>query len=290
MSYVISIDIGGTNLRVSVFDRKGFISKKVSIPVPGSWEEGFSEIERIIRGFIRDFGDMEGIGVGAPGPIDFEGGRLLTPPNLPGWRYAPIKAFLEEKFSLPVLLENDANCAAFAEYRLDGRDPLLYLTVSTGIGGGVVYDGRIMRGRLGGELGHIILDPDGPLCNCGSRGCLEAFASGKAIRRMAYERGMGDLSPEELLNLDDDRALSIFKEVGFYLGIGIASLVHIFGPRVVVIGGGVSGAWDIFIDSLKETLNERLMPDFKNTFELKRSRLGDDAVLTGSAMLLIESL
>ncbi len=193
MGRCIGVDVGGTKIAAARVEPDGSLSRRFRADTRAD-EGPDGVIERICQGIEQVMGEekVEGIGIACPGPLDARTGVVLSPPNLPGWDRIPLKDRLEERFGVPVRVENDANAAAWGEYLLGagrGADPMVYITVSTGIGGGIVLDGRLYRGAdtFAGEIGHTIVDPGGAPCSCGRRGCLEALASGTAIARAAAE-------------------------------------------------------------------------------------------------------
>jgi glucokinase len=232
-------------------------------------------------------------GVAAPGPLDPREGIVLSMPNLPGFEDYPLRAAWGEALGAEVFVHNDANLAALGESRYGagrGFDPLVYLTVSTGVGGGVVVGGEVLEGvsGLAGELGHVTIDSDGPACNFGHRGCLEALASGTAIGREAAERG---LSPPHtaagvaaLARAGDAVAAEVFSCAGHYLGLAVGSFVNIFDPGRVVIGGGVANAWDLLAGAVQAGMAEIVMARSARRLEVVRSATGDDAGLLGAAL------
>ncbi|NLZ44177.1 MAG: ROK family protein [Clostridia bacterium] len=268
----IGIDLGGTKIAGVLADAGGTVLHRETIPT--RTEEGQDKVIARISGLIRTLlaaagaGEVKGIGLCTPGPSDLKAGVVIEAPNLK-WKDLPIVALLEKEFDLPVVLENDANAAAYGEYvygAAEGRKDLVYLTVSTGIGGGIIINGEIVYGRdfSAGEVGHMIVLPDGPPCGCGRRGCVEALASGSAIAREAkalllkegqdgpgragllWELTGGD--PERLTAKEvgeaaaqgDPLALSVLEKAFRYLGIALGNLVNLLNPEIIVIGGGVA--------------------------------------------------
>jgi glucokinase len=248
------------------------------------------------------------IGVGAPGPIDPYQGVVLEAPNLPGWNAIPLQAKLESHFHCPVRLGNDANVAALGEWRHGAgqrADPMLYMTISTGIGGGVILDGKIMLGKegLAAEFGHITVQPEGPVCSCGQRGHLEAVAAGPAIARQANQR-LDDGTQSSLrqvresgktitavqvgraANEGDPLALELIESTGHTIGLAMASLLHIFNPQTAVLGGGVSLIGQVLFNPLQASLRQHVMhPAYLQDFNLVQAALGDDAGLVGAMVL-----
>lgn len=306
MGRCIGVDVGGTKIAAAMVEPDGSINRRFRTETRAV-EGPDKVIERICQGIEQVMGEekVDGIGIACPGPLDARTGVILSPPNLPGWDRIPLKDRLEERFGVPVRVENDANAAAWGEYLLGagrGADPLVYMTVSTGIGGGVVLDGHLFRGAdtYAGEVGHMIVDPRGALCGCGRRGCLEAMASGTAIARAAEEAVRnGNSRIRELsgkcapraehvfaaFREGDETAARIISEEIRYLAIGIANIVHLLNPRVIVIGGGVASAGEVFFAPLRERISTYLMPSFANTFEIRPAELGEDAGVIGAAAL-----
>lgn len=312
--FVIAVDIGGTSFRVALADREGRLLAR-SAELTLSQEGPGSAIQRL-KDAIRktassvSFKEVMGIAVGSAGPIDPLRGVILTPPSLPTWRDVPLKEQLEEEFQTPIWMENDADLAALGEHRFGagrGFDRLIYITVSTGIGGGIIINGQLLSGSSVSvaEIGHMVVDPDGPVCNCGGKGHLEAVASGTAIARMAVERisqdesssiarlVRGDLSRvtaetvEEAAGQGDAVAQAVMQKAGTSLGIAIVSLIHIFDPEIVIIGGGVSNSGDLILNPIREVITQRAMPDFRNRARVVRSSLGDDSVILGAVALAL---
>ncbi|MBM3131579.1 MAG: ROK family protein [Chloroflexi bacterium] len=310
-SFIIAIDIGGTSFRVALVDsRMKIIARNVE---PTRAREGASNaVGRLIETIKKTasgipFKKVNGIAVATAGPIDPTHGVILSPPSLPTWRNVPLKARLQQAFpGVPVFVEHDADMAAVGEHRFGagkGYGRLIYLTVSTGIGGGVILNGELLRGSKvsATELGHIVIDPDGPPCNCGGKGHVEAMASGTAIARMASERisqgrqtGLlercgGDSSKltaqmvTEAARAGDNLAKEVMHEAGTNLGMAVVSLIHIFDPDVVIIGGGVSNAGELLLAPIREVIAERSMRDFRNRTRIVCSELGDNSGILGVA-------
>jgi len=279
----------------------------------------------------KDLATLEGIGIGVPGIIDMRTGMIRESPNLPGWADSPVRSEIEKRLGTRVILDNDANVAAFGEKWLGAArnfDDVAMLTLGTGVGGGIVLDGRIWHGMVGmaGEFGHITVEPEGQLCGCGNRGCLEQYASATAVVRMAHEAiangeavelaaaasNNPEFSAKAVYNLaiqGDESARRIFRHVGRSLGIVLAALVNSLNLPIYVIGGGVSSAWDAFSPSIFEELRQRSMvyaatapsdplsdatgasakvdPGAGRKTIITRALLGSDAGLYGAARLPI---
>jgi len=319
-SYAIGVDLGGTNLRIAAVDERGTLLEKITTGtrVERGRDAVFAEMCEAIRAAATKFSSsaLVGIGIGVPGIIDMETGMLRESPNLPGWHDCLVRDEIERRLGTKVILENDANSAALGEKWLGAArdyDDMLMLTLGTGVGGGIVLGGRVWHGARGmaGEPGHITVQPDGPLCACGNRGCLEQFASAAAVLRMAREAIAQGNSPmlarasEEYPEFDakvvyqmavqgDRVAQEIFRRVGWALGIGLAGLINLLNLPIYVIGGGVANAWDTFLPALLEEARERSFvyratapesPSPGRKTIIIRALLGSDAGLFGAARL-----
>ncbi|HTC94961.1 MAG TPA: ROK family protein [Terriglobales bacterium] len=321
-SYAIGVDLGGTNLRISAVDSDGNLLHKITSGAQVAKGRDFvvAEMTEAIRQLSVKFsslGELEGIGIGVPGIIDKDTGIVRKSPNLPDWINYPVREEVERRLGTHVILENDANVAALGEKWLGaGRevDSLCMITVGTGVGGGLVLNGKIWRGMTGmaGEIGHMNVEPNGPPCGCGSHGCLEQLASATAIKRMAIEAITKGESPElgramkeepEFSSLvvyqkavqGDPVAQRIFRRVGTALGMTIASLVNVLNLPMYALFGGVVNAWDAFAPAMMEEIHKRSfvyvatesqanLPNTKKTI-VTRALLGSDAGLYGAARL-----
>lgn len=312
----IGIDVGGTNVKIALVDSNGKIGYSDTIPTRAEmgYEYTVNNMKQAIRDLLTETKltakDIEGIGFGLPGQVDFKSGivRLIT--NIPGWVEIPLAKMIEDEFHIPTRIDNDVRCAALGELNFGagkGCENLICITVGTGIGSGLIVNGKLVRGasNAAGEIGHIKLQMhDGPICGCGDTGCLEAFASGPSIVAMAEEYIMGgkstkyremangnDITPfivAEAAKAGDAVAQRIFTKMGEYIGIGLASVVNLLNPERIIIGGGVAGAGDILMTPLKETLKKRAMKIAGDTVEVVPAQLGNTAGVIG-ASLLIES-
>ena len=285
-AFSIGVDLGGTNLRIAAIDEQGSLLEKLTLGTRVSrgrdWvvTQMCEAIQQVATKFQNGH-TLRGIGIGVPGIIDMETGMVRESPNLPGWDDYPVREEIEQRLKARVILENDANAAAMGEKWLGaGRDfdDLCMITLGTGVGGGVVLNGRVWHGLSGmaGEIGHTTVDPNGPLCGCGNHGCLEAYASATAIVRMAKEaiargeapslRRACDAEPEfsskivyNLAIQGDSAAREIFRQVGRAIGIVFSDIVNALNLPIYVVGGGASGAWEAFAPSLLEELRCRSM-------------------------------
>ena len=319
--YSIGVDLGGTNLRIAAVDGDGKLLEKLTLGAEVSRGREFVITEmckaiETVRNTYNGSGQLLGIGIGVPGFIDMAAGMVMESPNLPDWKSFPVRDEIEQRLNTTVILENDANSAAMGEKWLGaGRqyDHMAMYTLGTGVGGGLVLNGRLWHGMTGmaGELGHFNVYADGHPCGCGSRGCLEQYASATAVVRMAHEaiaRGEseeleklshdpGQFTSRSIYNLavqGEHAAKKVFENVGRALGIGIGAMVNALNLPMYVIGGGVSSAWDAFAPAMFEEMKFRssiyslTSPDRigheKGTI-ITRALLGSDAGLYGAARL-----
>ena len=300
---VIGVDLGGTNTRTALVGCDGDILDKQKEATRAA--EGH---EKVIAGLIsridqqrknaaRDGREVVAVGVGAPGVIHAQTGVVVKSPNFPDWNNLPLKGTLERELKLPVFIENDANAAAFGEqWRGAAKDikSLIFLTLGTGVGGGIILDGAIWHGADGmaGEVGHMTIVPDGRPCGCGNTGCLEMYASSRGIIMNYQEalgtedRGRGEVTSAQVYQAardGDPAALGAVRRMGGSLGIGIANLINIFNPEMLVIGGGVREAWDLFIDATRNEIRKRAFEYPAARTRIVPSVLGDDAGMVGAA-------
>jgi len=312
---ILAIDLGGTQIRAALADAQGTLLARAATRTHA--EEGPEAVigriiecaERVLEGVDRS--RVLGVGVGAPGPIDPWTGVLYNPPNLPGWEAVPLAERLAAALGLPVQAGNDANLAALGEHRFGagrGVDDLVYMTVSTGIGGGIITGGQLMVGARGfaGEIGHQTLEPEGPVCSCGQRGHLEALAAGPAIARearRALREGAVSLMEELVDDLEhitaemvaeaaargDAVARQILERAAFYIGLGLVNVIHIVEPQRIIVGGGVSRAGNLLFDPIRRTVEERLMSPVYHGVDILPAALGDDVGLLGAVALVLSS-
>ncbi len=284
-----AMDIGGTKIAVGMVDESGQLMARVESPTDPQRGPayGLSLICEMLRQTADQAGGhLQGIGISCTGPVDPFTGVLDVNEFLPGWEGMHLTGELSKSFTVPSAMENDADAAALGEYAWGaGQDArrLIYLTVSTGIGGGIIFDGNLYRGVAGAhpEIGHHVIDPTGPECFCGARGCWESLASG-----LAFARRAGKTSAEEVCDAarrGEIDALAAIEREGFYLGVGLANLITLFVPDVIVLGGGVMQSLDLFQDKIRKIIGSRckLVPAEKSS--LRPAALGRDAGLVGAA-------
>ena len=295
MALALAIDLGGTQLRAALVNEAGQLLSRASLAtdVQGGPKAVLKQMLQAAdaAGFSKSREQITGCGICAPGPLDSDTGTIIGIPTLPGWEGFPLRAALAEALGLPVILENDGIAAANGEWKFGagrGLAHLVYVTVSTGIGGGVVVDGRLMRGRRGmaGHIGHLMIDPNGPRCACGGRGCFEAHASGTALSAEGRAHGFADAkSIVAAARAGNEAARALLDQEAGFLAYGFASLLHLYSPQKLIIGGGVSQALDLMAARIRARLSELVMPPFRDV-EVVRAALGDDAGLAGMAGLV----
>lgn len=312
--YAIGIDIGGTKIAGALVDAEGQIVKELRVPSPA---QDTSALVDAVVGLIEELAkghEVLGAGVAAAGFIDAEQSNIIYAPNI-NWRNEPFKARLEAKLDIPVIIENDANAAGWAEYRYGagkGYKHMVMLTIGTGVGGAVITDSKMLRGGFGiaGELGHLRIVPNGLPCGCGQKGCLESYGSGTALLKAAkalaesgepagarlreLQAAVGQLSGQEVYQAileSDPGALRLLAELGDWLGQGIASLVAVLDPQIVVIGGGVSAAGDLLLEPIREGFLRSLPArGFRPELVITGAEFVNDAGVVGAADLARVSL
>jgi glucokinase len=309
MNAIIAVDAGGTRLRAATYkpdQLKPLTQKKIE--TQADEPNVLDRLIRLIEDVMPKDKSIGAISVSAPGPIDPQTGVVMNAPNVKEWRDFPLGAKLAERFGVPVYLGNDANLAGLAEWKFGagrGHHNVLYLTVSTGVGGGVIMDDQLLLGHRGlaAELGHVTLEADGPLCGCGQRGHLESFSSGTGIKRYVAERLQAGRESVLLLKQDrgekisardiskaamygDPLSIEAYQIAGKYLGIGVAGFLHAFDPSILIFGGGVSFSGAELFDPFEESLQARVMhPRYLEGLVIAKAELGDDAGLLGARAL-----
>ncbi|HEV8429393.1 MAG TPA: ROK family protein [Pyrinomonadaceae bacterium] len=305
---VLAVDLGGTHLRVALVDDTGRILKqhKQDTPKGDSAEDIIDALAQAAKRWVCSELPVVAVSIMVPGAVNCEKAVVLQAPNLPSLVNFPLKTRLEQRLGWPVLLENDANAAAVGEMWVGaarGCRDVVSVTLGTGVGGGVILDGKLWRGSHGsaGEIGHTTVDPfSGLKCKCGNTGCLELFASATAIVRMTRESL--SLFPETSLKSDrltaekvyeagqkgDELALAVFKRFGMYLGIGLANVINFIDPQIIVITGGVVNGWDLFAGEMYGQVEERAFRAIAQQVKIVKAECGDNAGLLGAARLALQ--
>lgn len=303
-----AVDLGGTNIRAGIVTRSGELRhyRKVQTAVHGGVYAIVDQIVRLAEEVFDAHGSRltAGVGVVAPGPLEPQSGIVRFAPNLPGWENVPLSRLLEERLEIPVVLGNDGNCAALGESMFGAGthvDNLIYLALGTGLGGGIIHRGHLIQGvaGVGGEVGHVSVNPNGPRCTCGGIGCMEAYIGGWAIARdgelaVHSERstvireiaGEGRITAEtvaEAAERGDTVAIDIFRRAAAAMAVGIGSLVNVFNPQLIVIGGGMARAGDLILDPFRVSLPQYTMLPIYEHVEIVPSVLGNDTGIYGAA-------
>lgn len=308
MNEVLAVDLGATNIRAALVTRDGKIVRRASRSTSVAGEPR-AVVDRMAASIAEIEAGIDAdipIGIASPGPLDPRAGTILFTPNLPDWRDVPLVAWMEEATGRRVALQNDGNCGALGEVDFGsaaGVDDLVYLALGTGIGGGIISGGMLVDGRrgLGAEVGHVVIALDGPRCTCGSIGCLEAFASGWAIRRdaeLVAATADGDrlreLAADGELHAGivaaaadegDPAAAAIMRRAGRALGAAIGAFANLFNPSMVVIGGGVAGVGETLLSHTRDAIPQHSFIDMRRDLTIGYSSLGNDTGLLGAAAL-----
>ncbi|MWV44093.1 ROK family protein [Paenibacillus sp. HJL G12] len=310
---VIGVDLGGTKIATGMLDQDGGLlarSQKATAGLQSSKEVISTIVDTIEE--VRGQHEIAGVGVASPGMVDSKNGVILNGVNLPDWDGISLQSELEKRLGISVRLINDANAAAWGEYVYGagrGSQSMVYVTLSTGIGSGLVLDGRLFLGTssFAGELGHTVIDPGGALCGCGQRGCWETYASGTAIARIANEAIAESAAASQMTTLaaaegvpvsakhvfqaagmGDELANATLEQVIHYTGLGLANIIHSFNPDCIVIGGGVSRAGAAFFEPLLKKTEELVMEPYRGTCKIKPAELKDDVGIIGAAALFVD--
>lgn len=278
---IIGIDVGGTFIKIGLVSAGGRIIARRKIPTPPRADY------RVIFNAIKDF-EAAGIGIGVPGFVNTDKGIVHKLVNIKGWDNVPLQRLLEKAAGMPVRIDNDVNCMVLGEVAFGiakGKRNVFGITLGTGVGGGIVIDGRIYRGSsfTAGEVGHVTVVKDGPRCNCGNRGCLEALVGN---RRIIAKGGMSPQELEAQAKRGNKKAIRIWQEAGEYIGIVLAGIVNVLNPELIVIGGGIAKAGDLIMKPIRNAIKKRAVPIARDIVKIKFSKLGDDAGVLGAAALM----
>jgi glucokinase len=302
---VLALDIGGTKLAAGVVDETGAVHSFLVVPSEADRgpERGLARLFELGRKAVDESGlewtEIGAVGIGCGGPLDAERGVLLSPPHLPGWVDVPVTALAIDAYARPAVLENDGTAAAAGEHRYGagaGADNMVYLTISTGVGGGVVLGGQLYRGSTGNgsELGHITIDWHGRECRgCGRRGCLEAYVSGTSIAERAHEAGLDGVSAADLAaaaQAGDPVAVRVWDETVAALAMGMTSIVNVFEPDVVVVGGGVSKLGEQLLGPVRERVRAEAMGAAGELVRIVGSALGERVGVVGAAAIAYDGV
>ncbi len=310
--YAIGVDLGGTNIKIGIVSDKGKLVKSISIKTEADCGPK-NVIANIIKGIetilVKNKLKIQGIGIGCPGVVSTKKGIVENAPNLPGWKNVKLGSIVKEKFNYKVHLENDANAAAIGELIFGAGkkfDSFVMVTLGTGVGGGIVYNKKIFRGEFGaaGEIGHISIDVNGPKCNCGSTGCIEAYAGNSYLKEQIrielkdypdskvwklIENDLSKVSPriiQAASEQKDDYAKFVIERMGKQLGVALASLSNLLDISTFIIGGGVAGFGKPLLDSARKTISERVLLPLRQRVLVISAKLQNEAGIKGASSLV----
>jgi glucokinase len=310
MKQSIGIDLGGTNIKAGLVDKNGKIIFKTSVPTETNlgYKHVIGQIKKAAALVLAENSNVTGIGIGAPGIVSAEEGTVKSPPNIPGWKKVNLAKILFDEFGKKVFVENDANAAAIGESIFGvGRsvNSFIMVTLGTGVGGGIIYNGQLFRGETGGagEIGHVTINYKGRKCNCGSYGCIETYVGNQKITEKVKREiknhpdskvvelageTLSGLSPKTLYEAAkacDDYAVKAISEIAVMLGAAFASAVNLLDISTIVLGGGVSGFGNYLLVPLKAALKERVLAPNRPRVKVKLSKLKNDAGIKGASSL-----
>jgi len=301
--FIIGIDLGGTNLKIALLDLRYQIKDKEVLNTQKFIKKEnlicaiIDSINKIIENNKLSRANILGVGLGLPGPIDYEKGIVHFFPNIPGWREVKLKTILERKLRLPVFVDNDAKLMSLAEYKLGaakGSRNTVCITLGTGVGGGIIINGSLYRGvsNASGEIGHMPINEKGPRCNCGGRACLETYIGNNRILKEAKRLFRRDITLEELSYLagkQNRQAQTIWLRVAGRLAVALVGVVNLLNPDCIVIGGGVAGAGKILFDNIRKIIARQAMSVQAGHVKVFKAKLGNNAGLIGAAILVREN-
>jgi glucokinase len=302
--YVIGIDLGGTNLKTALLNlnykiiKKEIISTKRFIKKESLIQGIYDSINKILNESKLTKKAVIGVGLGLPGPIDHKLGIVHFFPNIPGWREVNLKRILKKRLGIPVLLDNDAKLMTLAEYKLGvgrGFQNVLCLTLGTGVGGGIILQGKLYRGQdnAAGEIGHLPINEKGPNCNCGGSACLESYIGNNKIlkeARLVFNRSISLEELSALARKQNKLAINIWLKVGSELGVALVGMVNLLNLDAIIIGGGVANAGKFLFKKVRETVKKRSMRVQAKRVKILKAKLDSDAGMIGAAMLVKEEL
>jgi len=291
VKYIVSVDFGGSKIKTALIDLHGNTIKNITVPTHARKGKSYvlntlyDAIRWTIEGFHKQ--DILGIGIGVASPVDFDKQVVIDPPNIPGWKNVKLSNIIQNQFKIKTIIENDVNCAALAESKFTDARNIVALAVGTGIGGGIIINNKIYRGEgFAGELGHIIIDTKGPKCGCGANGCLEALASGIAIKRLTKKAFGKEILAADLVKIKNVKAKKILKYISINLGIGLATIIRVLNPKEIILSGGV-------IDDTKQAILKPAVREMRkrvliyDNTKIRTSQLADP-VLLGAACLFLK--
>ncbi len=313
--YAVGVDLGGTNVKIGIVSKKGKIIKKTSLEsfAEDGPDKVISQIEKGVKGILaKNKLKIQGIGIGSPGTVSTKRGTVENPPNFPGWEKVNLGKILEKKFKMHIHVENDANAAAIGEMIFGAGkkiESFIMVTLGTGVGGGIIFNKKLFRGEYGaaGEIGHMSIDYNGPKCNCGSFGCVEAYVGNHyLVKRIQNElinhkdskiwelisNDLNQLTPlkiQQAAEEGDDYAKLVVNNLGLYLGSGLASAGNALDIGTFIIGGGVSGFGKPLFDAAREAICARVLKPLRKRIRVLPAKLKNDAGIKGASALVFYS-
>lgn len=290
----IGIDIGGTNIKGVLFDGKKAV-KKVKVPTKSKTNQKIilGQIFKCIEKLIKKNRNVKGIGIGVAGPVDFKNQKILNPPNVVALKNLELGKIIEKKFRIKTVIDNDVHCLTLAEVILGAgknKNLVVGLGIGTGVGGGIVMNKKIIYGKTGtaGELGHMTIDKHGRKCGCGNKGCLETYINESGIRKNAFEvfgKRINTITLKNMARKGDSKAIEVWRTTGKYLGLGLANIVDALNPDIVVIGGGISTAGELLLNSAKSEMRKNVLSLGAKKTQVVLTKLGEWAGAIGAALL-----
>lgn len=295
--YAIGIDLGATFVKIGLVDNRGKVCfrRKIQTPIGANKALIIDAIINNIRDIIRESGKkVSGVGIGVPGPVDSKKGIVHYFPNIKGWEEIPLKSILEKKLGLAVILDNDVNAMTLGEFVFGagrGSQNIVCLTLGTGVGGGIIIDGKLYRGSsmTAGEIGHMPINETGPICNCGGKACLEKYIGNRYILERAkkiFGSGITLEKVSELAGSGNKKAILIWAGVAEKLSVALCQVINLLNPDKIVIGGGVSKAGSFILNPLRKEIKRRAMRDQAAHVKIVLAKLGSDAGIIGSSLLV----
>lgn len=298
--YAIGIDLGATFVKMGIVDNKGNVYSRRKVETLSSSDKIFliDSIVNNVKNIIEESGPVLGIGIGVPGPVDSKRGIVHYFPNIKGWKEVPLKAILEKRLSLSVALDNDVNAMTLGEFVFGAGKTsrnIVCLTLGTGVGGGIIIDGELYRGgsMTAGEIGHMPINETGPVCNCGGIACLERYIGNRYILERAKKIFGSSITLEKLSEFagsGDKKAMAIWQDVAKKLSVVLVQVINLLNPDKIVIGGGVSKAGHFILNPLKKEITRRAMKDQASHVKIVLAKLGADAGIIGSSLLVRRKL
>ena len=300
-SFVLGVDLGGTNIKLGLVDAAGKLISKSTLPTAAF----LSHPKKLIDGLLQSFeqliqknylqkNDIQGIGIGLPGLVDTQKGIARFLPNLPGWKNVALKNIIEKKIGIPTFIDNDVNLMTLGEWKFgagQGFSNIVCMTLGTGVGGGLILNNELYRGEgfSAGEVGHIPLNEEGPICNCGGKGCLERYVGNKYLLEKVRKLFKKDISLEEVNHLASQgnrMALRFWQETATYIGLGLVGVVNLLNPQRIIIGGGISNASKHLFPVIEETIKSRAMNIPSRMVKIQKAKLGDESGIMGAYVLI----